>query len=129
MSSEEDVEKVETDKVETGETEAVEEDTQDTQDTQPTEPTEPTDTQPTTEDQTTNEKQITEKEMDEQFYHLAIRVFLLSFSLLSSVYMKLVVKNYLCKPLHSTANISHNQNSSINIMLVNTVVNSYFYYI
>ena len=126
MSSEEDVEKVETDKVETGETEAVEEDTQDTQ---LTEPTEPTDTQPTTEDQTTNEKQITEKEMDEQFYHLAIRVFLLSFSLLSSVYMKLVVKNYLCRPLHSIANISHNLNSSINIMLVNIVVNSCLYYI
>ena len=69
------------------------------------------------------------EEMDEQFYHLAIRVFLLSFSLLSSVYMKLVVKNYLCRPLHSTANISHNLNSSTNIMLVNTVVNSYFYYI
>ena len=127
MSSEEDVEKVETDEAEA--VEAVEENTQYTQPTEPTEPTEPTDTQPTTEDQTTNEKQITEKEMDEQFYHLAIRVFLLSFSLLSSVYMKLVVKNYLCKPLHSTANISHNQNSSINIMLVNTVVNSYFYHI
>lgn len=127
MSSEEDVEKVETDEAEA--VEAVEENTQYTQPTEPTEPTEPTDTQPTTEDQTTNEKQITEKEMDEQFYHLAIRVFLLSFSLLSSVYMKLVVKNYLCRPLHSIANISHNQNSSTNIMLVNTVVSSYFYYI
>ena len=37
-------------------------------------------TEPITEDQTITEKPITEKEMDEQFYHLAIRVFCLSFS-------------------------------------------------
>ena len=43
-------------------------------------------TEPITEDQTTTEKPITEKEMDEQFYHLAIRVFCLSFSSIQCLY-------------------------------------------
>ena len=52
-----------------------------TEDGQPDQPGQATQlTEPITEDQTTTEKPITEKEMDEQFYHLAIRVFCLSFS-------------------------------------------------
>lgn len=55
--------------------------TEDGQPDQPGQPGQATQlTEPITEDQTTTEKPITEKEMDEQFYHLAIRVFCLSFS-------------------------------------------------
>ena len=86
MSSEEKVAVDEIEDVEPTETtesviEVVIEDGQPGQATQPDQPGQATQlTEPITEDQTTTEKPITEKEMDEQFYHLAIRVFCLSFS-------------------------------------------------
>ena len=89
MSSEEKVTVDEVEDVEPTETtesviEVVTEDGQPGQATQPGQPGQATQatqlTEPITEDQTTTEKPITEKEMDEQFYHLAIRVFCLSFS-------------------------------------------------
>ena len=86
MSSEEKVAVDEIEDVEPTETtesviEVVIEDGQPDQPGQPGQPGQATQlTEPITEDQTTTEKPITEKEMDEQFYHLAIRVFCLSFS-------------------------------------------------
>ena len=86
MSSEEKVTVDEVEDVEPTETtesviEVVIEDGQAGQAGQPDQPGQATQlTEPITEDQTTTEKPITEKEMDEQFYHLAIRVFCLSFS-------------------------------------------------
>lgn len=67
--------------------EVVIEDGQPGQATQPDQPGQATQlTEPITEDQTITEKPITEKEMDEQFYHLAIRVFCLSFSSIQCLY-------------------------------------------
>ena len=86
MSSEEKVTVDEVEDVEPTETtesviEVVIEDGQAGQAGQPDQPGQATQlTEPITEDQTITEKPITEKEMDEQFYHLAIRVFCLSFS-------------------------------------------------